>query len=200
MDKQTNDIGRPFMEVVTNKLERQDEKIARLEERINNLPDHSGDFAQVLKELFELKTIVGNISISEKGMQELSANLHSGVKLLKQPIQEKVLHHHYFPKLLWITIGLFLLACLFFVLWLLAGKNLDQYKSNDTKYRYLKLQENENLKELLYNTDSIYLISPDLRDSVEQRERQNTRNLEMLQEAMKKEQEAKVLREKVKRK
>lgn len=198
MDKQVNDIGKPFMEVVTNKLERQDEKIAWLEQRLNNLPDHSGDFAQVLKELFELKTIAGNISISEKGMQELSANLHTGVKLLKQPVQEKVLHHHYIPKLLWIAIGLFLLACLFFILWLFAGENLDQYKSNDTKYRYLKLQENKNLKELLHNTDSIYLIIPGLRDSVEQRERQNTRNLEMIQEAMKKEQEAKELREKAK--
>jgi hypothetical protein len=133
-------------------------------------------------------------------MQELSANLHTGVKLLKQPVQEKVLHHHYFPKLLWITIGLFFLACLFFVLWLLAGKNLDQYKSNDTQYRYLKLQENRNLKVLLYNTDSIYVVTPGLRDSVEQRELQNMRKLEMLQEAMKKEQEAKELKEKANRK
>lgn len=70
MDKQVNDIGKPFMEVVTNNLEQQNEKIVRLEERINNLPDHSEDFAQVLKELFELKTIAGNISVSEKGMQE----------------------------------------------------------------------------------------------------------------------------------
>ena len=200
MDKQANDIGKPFMEVVTNKLEQQDEKIVWLEERINNLPNHSEDFAQVLKELFELKTIAGNISISEKGMQDLSANLHTSVKLLKQPVQEKVSHHHYIPKLLWITIGLFLLASLFFVLWLLAKENLDQYKSNDTKYRYLKLQESRNLKELLYTTDSIFQITPGLRDSVEQRERQNMRNLEMLQEAMKKEQEAKELREKARRK
>lgn len=196
MDKQANDIGKPFMEVATNKLERQDEKIARLEERIKNLPDHSEDFVQVLKELVQLKAIAGNISISEKAMQELSANLHTSIKLLKQPVQEKVLHHHYIPKLLWVAIGLLLLACLFFVLWLSAGENLDQFKSNDTKYRYLKLQENRNLKELLYNTDSIYLATPSLRDSVEQRERQNTRNLEMLQEAKKKEQEAKELREK----
>lgn len=186
------------MEVVTNKLERQDEKIAGLEERIKNLPDYAKDFAQVLKELVELKAIAGNISISEKGMHELSANLHTSVKLLKQPVQEKVLHHHYIPKLLWVAIGLFLLACLFFVLWLFAKENLDQFKSNDTKYRYLKLQESQNLKELLYNTDSIYLITPGLRDSVEERERQNARDLEMLQEAIKKEQEAKELREKVK--
>ena len=198
MDKQTNDIGKPFMEVVTNKLERQDEKIAGLEERIKNIPDYFEDFKQIKKEFTELKAMVGNISFPVNEMHELSANLHTSVKLLKQPVQEKVLHHHYIPKLLWITIGLFLLACLFFVLWLSAGENLDQYKSNDTKYRYLKLQENQNLKELLDNTDSIYLITPGLRDSVEQRERQNRHNLEMLQEAMKKEQEAKELREKVK--
>lgn len=198
MDKQANDIGKPFMEVVTNKLERQDEKIAGLEEKIKNFPDHLDDFEQIKKEFTELKAMIGNISFPVNEMHELSTNLHTSVKLLKQPVQDKVLHHHYIPKLLWITIGLSLLACLFFVLWLLAGENLDQYKSNDTKYRYLKLQENQNLRELLYTTDSIYLINPGLRDSVEQRERQNKRNLEMLQEAIKKEQEAKVLREKVK--
>jgi hypothetical protein len=198
MDKQTNDIGKPFMEVVTNKLERQDEKIAGLEERIKKIPDHFDDFERVKKEFTELKSMVANISFPVNEMHELSTSLHTSVKLLKQPVQEKVLHHHYIPKLFWITIGLALLACLFFVMWLLAGENLDQYKSNDTKYRYLKLQENQNLKELLYNTDSIYLVTPGLRDSVEQRERQNMRNLEMLQEAMKKEQEAKELREKVK--
>ena len=200
MDKQTNDIGKPFMEVVTNKLEMQDDKIAGLEEKIKNIPDYLDDFEQIKKEFTELKAMVGNISFPVNEMHELSTNLHTSVKLLKLPVQEKVIHHHYIPKLLWVTIGLFLLACLFFVLWLSAGENLDQYKSNDTKYRYLKLQENQNLRELLYTTDSIYLINPGLRDSVEQRERQNTRNLEMLQEAMKKEQEAKELREKARRK
>lgn len=197
MDKQANDIGKPFMEVVTNKLEKQDERIAGLDERMKHLPDYSENFDQLRKEFIELKAIVKNISFPAKEMQELSANLHTGVKLLKQPVKDKVLHHHYIPKLIWISIVLLLLTCLFFMLWISADENLDQYKSNDTKYRYLKLQENQNLRELLYTTDSIYLIIPGLRDSVEQKERQNMRNLEILQEAIKKEQEAKELREKV---
>lgn len=60
----------------------------------------------------------------------------------------------------------------------------------------MKLQENKNLKELLYNTDSIYLITPGLRDSVVQRERQNKRNLEMRQEAIKKKRKQKSLEKK----
>lgn len=198
MDKHPNDIGKPFMEVVTNKLERQDEKIAGLDEKIKNIREYRDDFEQIKKEFTELKSMVGKISFPVNEMHELSTNLHTSVKLLKQPVQEKLLHHHYIPKLLWVTIGLLLLACLFFILWLSAGENLDQYKSNDTKYRYLKLQENPNLRDLLYNIDSIHLTNPDLRDSVEQRELQNKRNLEMLQEAIRKEKEAKELRDKAK--
>lgn len=75
MNNQTNNTGNPFMEAVTKQIEKQDEKIAGLNERIKNIPDHSEDFEQVKKDLIELKAIVRGISFPAKEMRELSANL-----------------------------------------------------------------------------------------------------------------------------
>lgn len=200
MDKQANDIGQPFMEVVTSKFVKHDEKIAGLEERLRNIPNNAGEFVQVKNDLIEIKAIVKRISFPTEEVRELSVNLNASVELLKQPVQTEVLHHHHIPKLLWIAIGLLFLTCHFFMLWYSTVEKLDGFKDNDTKYRYLKLYDNENLRQLLYITDSLCLANPGIRDSIIQREDQIIRNLEKMQRAMAMEQEAKKLREEAREK
>lgn len=198
MDKQANDIGQPFMEVVTNKFVKQDEKIAGLEERLKSIPDHAGEFVQVKNDLTEIKAIVKRISFPTEEVRELSVNLNASVEILKQPVQNEVRHHHHISKLLWVAIGLLFLTCLFFMLWYSRMEKLGRYKENDTKYRYLKLYDNKNLRQLLDITDSLFLANPGIRDSIIQREDQIRRNLEKVQRAMDMEQEAKKLREEAK--
>lgn len=75
--------------------------------------------------------------------------------------------------------------------WIVTASRQDMYKANDTKYRYLKLQDNEFLNIWLSLTDSLYLMDANLRNTVIAKEDQNKRNLEILQKALKMEKEAK---------
>jgi hypothetical protein len=66
---------------------------------------------------------------------------------------------------------------------------LQQYIANDTKYRSLKLIENEGLEALLHSEDSTYLTDPGMRKKVLKREAECKRKLELLREARKKSRE-----------
>ena len=113
-------------------------------------------------------------------------------------MKQKVVHHHHIPKLIWIAASLFLL--LFFACsgWYNVTSRLNAYVANDTKYRYLKLNNNRNLQVLLNITDSLYLSEYNMRDSVIETEEKNEQKLKLLQEATEKQKEADELRKKAK--
>lgn len=77
-----------------------------------------------------------------------------------------------------------------------AGK-LNLYKANDTKYRYLKLQDNRTLNTWLSLTDSLDLMDANMRNTVIAKEDENRRNYEIMQNALKMENEAKELKQKI---
>jgi len=105
-------------------------------------------------------------------------------------------HHHHATKTIWIAAALFLIVCLEAAALYETINKLNAYKANDTKYRYLKLQDNTALNKLLTFTDSLYQINGTMRDSVIRREEQNQRNLEILRRAIQLEKEAKELKKK----
>lgn len=63
----------------------------------------------------------------------------------------------------------------------MTASKLDEYEASDTKYRYLKLYNNDFLRQLLFTTDSLYRIDKGLRDSVEYREEAIRQRIELLQ-------------------
>lgn len=134
----------------------------------------------------------------EEKLQPLSQKLDKHSALLQHPVRQQVVHHHHVTKITWIAAGLFLALALACCGWYMTGKKLNDFRANDTKYRYLKLLENQSLRRLLYQTDSIYQIQSGLRDSVISKEEEIKHKLEMLQQASDKEQEAKELRKKAK--
>ena len=71
-----------------------------------------------------------------------------------------------------------------------------EYIANDTKYRYLKLNRNKNLQQMLTYSDSLYRAVKGMRDSVINREEENERRLQLLQEAADKQKEADELKKK----
>lgn len=195
MNEKVNDSHAAFMEVALKKIETQDRKIEGMVQ-ISRIPDNNQDILQLKTSMNELKAEIKNIRFPVKEMQEFSKQLAIGVTLLREPVTVKTLHHHYIPKLVWITAGLFLALCLVSAGWYMTGQRVGGYITNDTKYRMLRLDTAHYLLQLfLDRADSLYRMDPDLRKSVLQTEEQRRVNFERLQKAERLKNEAKRLEE-----
>jgi hypothetical protein len=170
MTEQNNDMTSPFTEIVTNKIKKQDEQIAGIEEKLKTIPDTTPELIDIKKQLAEIKVAITAIKFPTKQMDDLSGNLAKSVAILKQPIENKIIHHHHIPKIIMVSAALFLVLCLLCSGWYNTAQNLDQYRINDLKYRYLKLKTNPVLQRLLAITDSLFQNQPDFDKAVLQGE------------------------------
>lgn len=196
MNEQVNNSHAAFMEAALKKIETQDKKIADMSQQISSIADNSQDIQHLKTDMKELKVEIKNARFPVREMQEFSKQLTIGIKLLREPVTVKTLHHHYIPKLVWITAGLFLALCLVSAGWYMTGQKLSGYIANDTKYRLLRLDTAHYPLHLsLDRADSLYQVDPDLRKSVLEREEQHRVNFEWLQKAERLKNEAKRLEE-----
>jgi hypothetical protein len=156
MTDQNSEMSTPFTEVATNKIQKQAEQIDGMQKKLKSLETVSQSLIDVQKQLTDIKVAITGIKFPSKQIEELSGNLATGVALLKQPVENKVLHHHHVPKIFWASGVLFAVLCLVFCGWYNTAQKLDQYRANDLKYRYLKLKTNPALHRLLVAADSIY--------------------------------------------
>lgn len=176
MDNLTNEASDVFMEVAVKKMELQDKKLSNLEERLTNIPDHTKHIQQLIATVEGLKTTVSSGQLSNK-VQELSARITLSIGLLQKPVENKVNHHHYVPKLIWITAGLFILLALVCSEWYMTNEKLNGFIANDTKYRKLKLDSaNKRLQSDLDLVDSLCRANPNLRKIVIDAEEENRKN------------------------
>ena len=193
-----NDIEQPFWDVVTNRVEKQDQKVNDLEQKINAIPDNSQYLIEVKSKMAELISMVTKISFPDKEVRQLALNLRTCIGLLSQPVVNKVEHHHHFPKIIYATAGLFIIICLVCTALFNTHGRLEQFKENDTKYRFLKLQNNEPLRRLLFVTDSLFRNQSDMRENVSHQEDSIFDRFKRLQEIEAKEKEVKDLKGKLK--
>ena len=196
MTDQNKEISTPFTEVVTNKIQKQAEQISAIEKKLETVADTSPVLLEIKKQLTEIKVAIIAIKFPTKQMEELSGNMAAGVALLKQPVENKVIHHHHVPKIILISAGLFILLCLVCCGWYNTAQKLDIHQANDFKYRHLKLKSSQNLQRLLIITDSLYKNQPDFSEAVLQGE-DSIRNMIQMQVDVK-EAEVKELKKKMK--
>jgi hypothetical protein len=197
MENNSNGTSDAFMEVVVKKIELQDLKLFDLETRLTSDADHATQIKHIITSVEGLRTAI-NSGQSPNRLQEFSTRLALAISLLQKPIENKVNHHHHIPKLIWLTVGLFLLLSLACSGWYMTTEKLDGFIANDTKYRQLKLDSaNKRLQADLDVVDSLYQVNPDLRERAIKIEEQNKKNLEMLQKAIRMENEASELKKKV---
>lgn len=183
---------------VIDKVDAQERKIDELKEKVERIPDENKILNEIKAELERLRTDISKISFPEKEIQQLSARLTTNTAVLQHPIEQKIVHRHHVPKIISIAAVLFLLVCLLSAAWYMTTENLQTYKANDTKYRYLKLEANTSLSKWLGIIDSLNLVDPKMRDAVITKEEQNKRSLEMMQRVAQMKKEAKELKEKMK--
>ena len=201
MDEQVSKTSIAFMEVTSRKVDLQDKKIASLEEKIKNIPDNT-DLIQKLIILVEtLKEDVKNSHFPVEKVQDLSVKLDKSISLLKQPAKKEIVHHHHIPKIILISVGLFIALALVCSGWYMTAGKLDGYIANDTKYRMLRLDTSlVSLQHYLNKVDSMYDSTPDMRKIVLETEEKNRENFERLEKAERLKEEAGDLEREAKKK
>ncbi len=70
-------------------------------------------------------------------------------------------HHFYFKTTTAIATSFFIFIVVLTWLYLGKRKEVNIYRANDVKYRYLTLNARPNLEKIISLTDSLYLVAPD---------------------------------------
>jgi hypothetical protein len=201
MNEASNNTQAAFMEVIAKKIKGQDNKITALQESIKNLPDNTAPLEQLIATIAALNDNINKNRFPFDKMQEFILRLDAGIRILSHPVETKVIHHHHITKLIWITAGLFIILSLVCSGWYITGRKLDSYITNDTKYRYLRINTAEKgLQQYLDRIDSLEQSNIDLREIVLQTEEKNLKNLEQLQKAERLKGNAKELENKARKK
>jgi hypothetical protein len=182
--KQSDIFNDTVAKAVENQQERTQEhnkRIGIVEQEIQKLSGLPKDIAEIKDSLNLVKRNGITALLPNEKSEKLSENLSVAIPLIRQLIENKIQHHHYIPKLMWITAGLFVILCLTCVGWTMTSGKLDQYRASDTKYRKLKLLPDSVVIIYLNKLDSLYASNPDsLRGNVEQQERLKQERLELI--------------------
>ena len=190
-----------LLNTIIDKLNMESQVMGIIRERVEALPDNGEALKGLQTQLTSIDNNIKKIAFPEKEVRQLSFDLNRATSILQQPVKNEVVHQHHIPKLLWITAGLFLMLCLVCSGWYSTHDQLQNYIASDTKYRYLKLDDNTALHKILLMTDSVYDLDPKMRDDVIRTEQENVARAELQEKAEVKQKEANTLRQKaVKRK
>lgn len=190
-----NNIAEVLLDTAIKSMEDHFKKLDGMAEKLKDTPELHGLLEELKKELVESRKLYQLILELNGKIVTFATHIDAGIKLLKAPVENKIVHHY--PRLLWATAGLFLCLCIVCCGWLMTAEKLEAYKASDTKYRFLKLEGNKNLRQLLLETDSLLLADPQLRDSVIFHEEQQRQRLELLQQAKDRENEATEIKKKM---
>lgn len=140
-----------------------------------------------------LQALPEQINTLMEEIRQLRDSLERCRQQLKQPIRQVVKHH--VSKIWMVAAGLFLGSVTLLYFLFDTSHKLDLYKAGDIKYRHLKTINRSDLQRLLFYTDSLYRMRPDsFVQAVEIKEEQEKLQIELLQQAVQKEKEAKQLR------
>jgi hypothetical protein len=184
MAEQKVEASEVFMDTMLSKLEQLDgtvlahvQKLEVVERRINEGPDVSKEMGEVKKWIQGLRNSIQSQQFPEKAIRDLSFRLDAVMEKLAEPVR----HHHHISKFAWMTITLFLFACLSTIGWGVSNARLKVYMGNDIKYRKLELLDDMATLQYLWRLDSIYTASPDsLQTYVADQERLKRQRLELI--------------------
>ena len=184
MAEQKVEASEVFMDTMLSKLEQLDgtvlaqgQKLEVVERRINEGPDVSKEMGELKKWVQGLRNSLQPQQFPEKKIHELSSRLDAAMEKIAEPVR----HHHHIPKFAWMTITLFLFACLSTIGWGVSNARLKVYMGNDIKYRKLELMDDTATLQYLWRLDSIYIANPDsLQTYVADQERLKRQRLELI--------------------
>jgi hypothetical protein len=177
------------------KMDANERKMEELSAKVNTIADYTDTLNIIVNSANEIKTHLQKTSFPEQEMDILCGYLASAIALLKQPVNQKVIHEHHASTMLWTTILLFMMECVTVVGWYRAEDSLALYRANDTKYRYLKLNAGQGLYKTLASLDSLYIKDEKMREHVLATEERNEKAFQLMQQATQMEKEARQLKQ-----
>jgi hypothetical protein len=183
-EQKKTETGEVLIDTMLSKLERQEEKLLAqerkievVERRINEAPDLSTNIRELRSGLQSVLKSAQSQKFPEDKIKELSSQLDRAIAKLGEPLK----HHHYVPKIMWITVSLFLLLCMATIGWGVTSASLKVYMANDVKYRKLELTQDSASLVYLWHLDSIYTANPNsLQNYVTEQERLKRQREELL--------------------
>jgi hypothetical protein len=186
-----SDIQTVLIETVVKKLREQNDLLVRIQEQTSKADHLNPQLEAIRNELHQIRKGDLFSQILTQEIKAIKAPINGVLRLLDAPMEHTNTHHHHFPKLLWITIAL-LFLCVFLIMgWNNSSNKVDNYIVNDSKYRFLQLQEGKNLQTKLKWVDSLYKVRPNMLDSVNSLEQDRNAKLEMIRQAIEMENQAK---------
>lgn len=190
-----------LMETVIAKIEMQEKKILEMQEKLKSQPELIEIISQFKSTIEGVKAMFKGIAFPIEEIRELSTNLVIANALLKQPVNQKVIHHHYMNKALWAVAILFNVVVILGVFLSNARNQISENRESDIKYRHIKLSYDKNLRNILQQTDSLYFADPvQMQKDVIREEERRKEQAELIRQAEEKENEAKRLKEKAQNK
>ena len=179
-----NNTSAAFREIILKKVETQEKKFTALEEKVNNTPDNTELIQMLISNVDGLRNDVHNSRFPAEKLQDLSSRLDLIINLHKQSVKKEIYHHHHIPKIILISIGLFIALTWVCSGWYITSGKLNDYIANDTKYRQLRLDTSlRSLQHYLDRIDSLYDARPDMRKIVLETEEKNRENFERKEKA-----------------
>lgn len=186
-----------LIETFIAKIEMQEKKILELQERLKSQPELTEIISQFKSTIEGVKAMFKGIAFPTEEMRELSTDLVITNALLKQPVKQKVIHHHYMDKALWVAAILFNVVVMLVIFLSNARDQISENRESDIKYRHIKLSNDKNQRNILQQTDSLYLADPaQMQKDVIREEERRKEQADLIQQAEEKENEAKRLKEK----
>jgi len=188
MNQEKQEPSQIMIDTFISKFQNQDQRIAdqegkivQLEKDVKAVPDHSKDLAEIKKNNQEQAAVSRKQTAMMEQLDVFFKKLGIAIDILKSPVTSTIQHHHHFPKVAWITAGLFLALCLVCSGWYVTTRTAEQYQANDIKYRNLKLMVDSASLGRLYKLDSLYLADPEkMQKDVKEQERLKQERLELL--------------------
>jgi hypothetical protein len=154
-----------------------------------SIRENQGKIIAFGKELGNFKTgqetILKQINMPLKQFEELKVKMDAHGELLKKPLTQNVIHEHHVPKILYATAALFCVCLCFAIGWFQTAQHLNQYRSNDTKWRKLLLESKPILTKTMQDVSMVVENDPiKAREQVEKEEAHNQQVWELHQKML----------------
>jgi len=190
-----------LLQTIVEKLTMQEKDIQVIKEHIvhqqKDIAQTEGISTETIQKEYGQKEVDARLELT---LLTLSHRLKMNNELLGKPPKKEIIHHHHLRADLIISSSLLLILILTATIAYNKYLQLEVYKKNDLKYRFLKLKANPDVQKVLNNADSLYRKNKEgFKNEIIQREQEKEYKANLYQEAIAKEREAQKIREKIKR-
>jgi len=150
-------------------LPNQQEALERWNEQSDKLAGNIGKLETGVEEMTvafykQLQGFAGQMKGIDRqlvGMEALQQALDRHAQLFEKPLEKTVHYRHFLGKPLWVLLGAAVVVWLMGFGWMRTATNADQYKTNDSKWRYIALTRDTLVLHKVEGIDRDYLADPE---------------------------------------